>query len=265
MSKSILVRGAGDVGSAVAHGLLTAGYRVAIHDVPAPQYSRRGMAFVDAIYEGAAVLAGIRAKKASGPPAIPHMLACGKAIPITTDDFRAVLDAVRPDVLVDARMDKRAFPEDQLELAPLTIGLGPNFTATVTTHLAVETAWGPQLGRVVASGKTLSLEGEPRELGGHARKRFVYAPVGGTFTSARRIGEWIESGEVVACLSGADIHAPLSGFLRGLTRPGIEVRQGAKVVEIDPRRVGADLFGLGERPRRIAEGVLRAIRPVSKV
>lgn len=259
MNKTVLVRGTGDVGSAVAHGLFAAGYRVAIHDEAAPQFSRRGMAFVDAIYDGSAMLAGTMAKRAGGPKAILHMIACAKAIPVTTDDFRIVLDAVRPDVLVDARMAKRAIPERQLELAPLTIGLGPNFTAAVTTHFAVETAWGAQLGRVVASGKTRPLEGEPRDLGGYARERFVYAPVAGTFATDRRIGEWVEAGEVVAMLSGTAIYAPLSGFLRGLTRGSVGVLQGAKVVEIDPRRVGADLFGIGERPRRIAEGVLRAI------
>ncbi len=49
VSATVLVRGCGDVGSAVAHGLFGAGYRVLIHDDPGPAHTRRGMAFTDAL------------------------------------------------------------------------------------------------------------------------------------------------------------------------------------------------------------------------
>lgn len=38
-------------------------------------------------------------------------------------------------------------------------------------------------------------------------------------------------------------------------REGVMVRQGAKVLEVDPRGDPALCFGLGERPRRVAEAV----------
>jgi hypothetical protein len=37
------------------------------------------------------------------------------------------------------------------------------------------------------------------------------------------------------------------------------VEHGTKVIEIDPRSQDADIFGISERPRRIAEGVLEAL------
>ena len=49
----VLVRGSGDVGSAVAAVLHRAGYGVAIHEVAAPAAPRRGMAFADAVFDGA--------------------------------------------------------------------------------------------------------------------------------------------------------------------------------------------------------------------
>ena len=49
----VLIRGSGDVGSAVAHLLLRAGHGVVIHDVALPAAPRRGMAFADAIFDGA--------------------------------------------------------------------------------------------------------------------------------------------------------------------------------------------------------------------
>ena len=38
------------------------------------------------------------------------------------------------------------------------------------------------------------------------------------------------------------------------------MEQGTKVIEIDPRGDDADIYGIGERPRRIAEGVLAALK-----
>jgi xanthine dehydrogenase accessory factor len=54
--------------------------------------------------------------------------------------------------------------------------------------------------------------------------------------------------------------APLSGRVRGLVHDGAQVSKGAKLVEIDPRGEAAQVYGLGERPKRIAAGVLRAVQ-----
>jgi len=55
----VVVRGSGDVGSAVAHRLFGAGFAVILHDGPEPTTSRRTMAFTDAVFDGRAVLVGI--------------------------------------------------------------------------------------------------------------------------------------------------------------------------------------------------------------
>ena len=59
MGAHVLVRGAGDVGSAVAVLLYRAGYAVALHDAPQPVTPRRGMAFTDAVFDGSATLDGV--------------------------------------------------------------------------------------------------------------------------------------------------------------------------------------------------------------
>ena len=48
----ILVRGTGDVGSAVAHALFRAGHCVILHDMPMPAHPRRGMSYADALFNG---------------------------------------------------------------------------------------------------------------------------------------------------------------------------------------------------------------------
>lgn len=152
-----LIRGTGDVGSAVAVMLCRAGYRVVMHDAERPAHTRRGMSLVDALYDGCAELAGMLGKRARSRDDLTHMVRCGRAVPISPFDADGIVDVLRPDVVVDARMRKRSMPEDQRGLAETTIGLGPNFEAEVNVDVAIETAWGDELGAVVRAGKTKPL------------------------------------------------------------------------------------------------------------
>lgn len=256
----VLVRGSSDIGSAVAHALFCAGYSVAIHDSTQPVATRRRMAFADALFDGSARLAGIEARRLDGLPELYSCLQGRHTIPVTTLGLPHLLEVLRPAVLVDARMRKRQTPDEQRGLAPLVIGLGPNCTANANVDLAVETAWGEALGRVVGNGTTLPLSGEPRPIGGCARERYVYAPRAGTFITALELGDAVEQGQTVAHIGSETLLAPLSGHLRGLTRSGVTVASGTKVIEVDPRGPGAQISGIGERPGRIASGVLLALR-----
>jgi xanthine dehydrogenase accessory factor len=58
----ILIRGANDVGSAIAHRLFMAGNSVVIHEMPQPATTRRRMSFTDAVFDGSASLDGIEAQ-----------------------------------------------------------------------------------------------------------------------------------------------------------------------------------------------------------
>ncbi len=216
------------------------------------------MAFADAIFDGRTTLDGVEAIRVDDPEAVPAILASNIAVPVVVGDFTAVLRLIAPDVLIDARMRKRESPETQRGLAPLTIGLGPNFVAGHTTDVVVETSW-EQLGRVVTRGSTLPFRGEPRAIAGRARDRYVYAPVPGTLRTLYAIGQHVAAGEVIARIDGTLLAAPLSGVLRGLTHDGVPVAAGTKVIEIDPRGDPALVRGIAERPARIADGVLQAL------
>lgn len=254
-----LVRGAGDIGSAVALRLRSLGHAVVLHDDPRPSHPRRGMAFADAFFEDGCTLAGAFAKRASSAASLPNMRACGKALPVSDSPFGEVLAAVEPDVLVDARMHKHATPQPLRGLAPLAIGLGPGFVAGDNADLVIETAWGEDLGRVIRKGGSRTYSGEPRPLGGHGRERYVYAAVTGTFRTTLAIGDRVDKDETVARIEDTVILAPLSGVLRGLTHDGASVAIGTKVLEVDSRGDPAGAFGVGERPARIASGIIEAI------
>ncbi len=254
-----LIRGAGDIGSAIAHVLFRHGHRPVLLDDPAPNHPRRGMAFIDAVYDGAASLEGVLAKRVRDREDVPYMLNCTRAIPVLVQTLDAALALVTPDVLVDARMRKRGTPEMQRGLARLTIGLGPNFVAGKHTDLAVETRWGDDLGLVIAAGSTKPLAGEPNPIEGIGRERYVYAPVSGRLETGRNIGDTVAAGEVIGRLDAQLLVAPIAGCIRGLTRAGAWVERYDKIIEIDPRGDPSFAFGIGERPKRIAENVLATL------
>ncbi len=269
MSGLVVVLGVNDVASAVAHCLWTAGYPVVLASEPAPAVTRRGMAFADAVFDGEAELEGVRCWRVAGPAEVEQLLADRSAIPLVVGWAPAALvAALRPVVLVDARMRKWAQPERLRGLAPLTVGLGPGFVAGDHVDVAVETSW-EALGLVRWQGTNLPLAGEPREIGGRRRERYVYAPLAGCWRTERRIGELVAAGEVVAWIEAerdrrVEVRAPLAGAIRGLVRDGVWVEAGTKVLEIDPRGAEGRWQGLGERPLRIAEGVLTALAAIGR-
>jgi xanthine dehydrogenase accessory factor len=70
----------------------------------------------------------------------------------------------------------------------------------------------------------------------------------------------VEKGQEIAEIGSTTLTAPLDGVLRGVTRDGVPVASRTKVIEVDPRGADAEVRGISERPCRIADGVLKAIR-----
>jgi xanthine dehydrogenase accessory factor len=255
----VIVRGLGDIASAVAHLLYQEGFGVVIHDRPEPTTTRRRMAFADAAFDGRATLEGVDAVRVQDPKQASDLLATLRAIPVYVGPLDTLVRSVDPDVLVDARMRKHHDPEVQRGLARLTIGLGPSVVAGLHADVVVETSW-EGLGMVLWQGAALPLSGEPRTLGGHARERYVYAPRDGVFRTKAQIGDAVHRGQIIAEIGDAVLVAPLDGVVRGLTRDAVPVLARTKVIEIDPRSRADEVHGIGARPRRIAEGVLSAIQ-----
>ena len=251
-----LVRGAGDVATAVALRLRKEGHRVVCTELPRPTCLRRAVALAEAVYEGSWEVEGVRAVLARTPEEAEDILAAGE-IPILAPEGEA-LGVLKPDLLVDARMAKRNLGT-RIEEAPLVIGLGPGFSAGVDCHAAVETLNGPDLGRVYLSGSPLPPTHEPCRIGGVSSERVVRAPRAGAFWGFRRIGELVEAGTPVGGVAGEPLYAPCPGVVRGILRSGIEVRPGVKAVEIDPRIDRNVPFRVAERAWRIAGGVISAL------
>lgn len=70
----------------------------------------------------------------------------------------------------------------------------------------------------------------------------------------------VRQGQDIAEVGFITLTAPLDGVLRGLTHDGVPVTVGTKVIEVDPRGRTGEVRGITERPGRIAEAVLSALR-----
>jgi xanthine dehydrogenase accessory factor len=217
------------------------------------------MAFADAVFDGRASLEGIDAVRCRDVARVRNLLGSGRAVPVYVRDLGPLLANLKPTVLVDARMRKHAEPEVQIGYADLTVGLGPDLEPGRHASVVVETSW-ERLGEVITVGASLPLGGEPREIKGHSRARYVYAPFDGEFHTKARIGDLVRQGDEVGTIGSMSLVAPFDGALRGLTHDGVPVTVRTKVSEVDPRGEGAEVYGIGERPRRIAEAVLSVIR-----
>ncbi|MBI2454686.1 MAG: EF2563 family selenium-dependent molybdenum hydroxylase system protein [candidate division NC10 bacterium] len=256
---AVVIRGGNDIASAVAHRLFSAGYPVVILEAPQPLTVRRGMAYASAAYEGRVTLDGVTAEHAPSLERALELLTSHSAIPVVTGGDEEILAALDPRVIVDARLRKKERSISRVTDAPLVIGLGPGFTVGVEAHLAIETNRGPSLGRIITQGEADPYTGEPIEIAGHGKDRYLYAPRSGIFRTPLDLGSHVEAGEVVGRVDGEPLTAKLAGIIRGIVKDGLRVRAGTKLVDIDPRN---DLTYLSELSRKawiIADAVLTAV------
>ncbi len=256
----VLIRGVGDVGSAVAWALFQAGFCVISHEDRQPRTIRRKMAFCDALWLGECELEGVRAVRHDRVENVLSFAHSRLGVALYGGSFETLLATVRPDILVDARIQKFASVEALKGQAELSIGIGPGFVAREHVDVVIESCWGETLGEIIEKGSAVAPVAEPPALNGIGWERFVRAQVAGRFESELEIGQYVEAGTPIGRISGGRIVAPLSGFVRGLIMPGLSVIKGEKICEIDPRQEQARYRGLAERPSGIAKGVLQAIR-----
>ncbi len=86
------------------------------------------------------------------------------------------------------------------DMAPLTIALGPGFTAGQDVDAVVETKRGHRLGRIIREGSAIPNTGIPGVIGGYGAERVIHAQAAGVFMNVRKIGDLVEKGETIATI-----------------------------------------------------------------
>jgi len=258
MTGPVLIRGGGEMATGVAHVLHLTGMRVAITEIARPRAIRRLVAFAEAIPAGRTLIENITAEHVEAD-AVEAAWATG-TIPVLVDPGADLRHRFDFPVIVDAIMSKRNRGGTEIGWAPLVIGLGPGFEARRNCHLVVETFRGHELGRFYDWGCTRPDTGTPGELGGESERRVLRAPVSGIADPAVAIGETVRAGSAVVTVGAETVVSKLSGVVRGVIGPGVEVAAGEKIADIDPRGEAAYCTRISDKARLIGAGVLTAIR-----
>lgn len=263
MSAVVLVRGAGDLATGTILRLHNCGFRVLAVECARPSAIRRRAAFCEAVFDGTATVEGVTARLIDRIEQADAVWNAGE-IPLIVDETASCAAACAPAVLVDAILAKRNLGTTR-DMAPITIGLGPGFTAGGDVDAVVETMRGHRLGRVIYEGAALPNTGVPGSIAGFAAERVIHAPASGAMTFVRSpepvdIGSIVRKGQTIGFVGGVPVTATLDGVLRGLIREGYPVTEGLKIADIDPRAQEVqNCTTVSDKARAIAGGVLEAM------
>jgi len=258
----IIVRGGGDMATAVIHRLWRSGFRVLVLETDRPSAIRRQVSVSEAVYDGSATVEGMTAVRIDSADQCDDVWSAGN-IPLLVDPIGCCIKLMKPAVVIDALVAKRNLGMNR-SMAPLTIALGPGFAAGVDVDAVVETMRGHNLGRIIFDGCAQPNTGIPGKIGGYAAERVIHAPHAGRIRHLHAIGDYVNQGDLIAII--ADEHAEypvsatISGLIRGLIREGYDVTVGFKIADIDPRREEyANCFTISDKARCIAGSILELV------
>ncbi len=253
----ILIKGAGEMATGVAHRLFMAGFpKIVMTEIEKPLSVRRTVALAEAVYEGSFTVEGLTARlirSVSDAPAVWKM----NDVPLIVDPQWQTVADMKPDVVVDAIMAKRNTGTVKTE-AEFVVGIGPGFRAPVDCHVVIESNRGHDLGRVLLEGEAEPHTGVPGDFKGFTVERVLRSPHPGRVRHVKDIGDEVRTGDVILYIDDTPVTASIDGMLRGLIRD-IDVGSGEKVGDIDPRGRKEYCFTITDKARALGGGVLEAV------
>jgi len=258
----VLIRGAGEQASGVGWALAKAGFRVVMTEVAKPLMVRWPVCFGTAVEEGRWQVEEVTACRVESPVSDCETAWQAGEIPVLVDPDLKMLPVLKPLILVDAIMAKQNLGTKR-SMAPMTIGLGPGFTAGDDVHIVIETNRGHNLGRIIYTGAAQPNTGIPGEIKGISKDRVVYSPKTGIFRASRKIGEQVLAGdclgEIDDGIQAVNVVTRIDGVLRGLLRTNTEISAKVKLGDVDPRGHEEYCWTISEKARAIGAAVLLSI------
>ena len=262
MKDLIIVRGGGDLATGTIYKLYKCGFSVLILEVAKPSAIRRNVAFSEAVYQGTQTVEDVTCYRAESLAQAEVLLQEGK-LAVLADPKGEAISHFKPMAVVDAILAKKNLGTDR-SMAPITVALGPGFTAGEDVDAVIETKRGHNLGRVLWQGCAAPNTGIPGLIGGYDKERVIHCPAKGILRNVKNITDTVSKGETIAVVETEEgcvsVEATVDGILRGLIRDGYPVTVGFKMADIDPRADEYNnCFTISDKARCIAGGVLEAI------
>ncbi|NHN49094.1 EF2563 family selenium-dependent molybdenum hydroxylase system protein [Halostella sp. JP-L12] len=259
----VVVRGGGDLGSGVVYRLHQAGFPVVVTEVPRPTVVRRAVAFGAAMYEDEVSIEGVDARRAADVDEAIGVLE-DDAVPVLADPDAAIASELDAAVLVDAIMAKgRTDTGTRRDDADVVIGLGPGFEAGEDVDAVVETDRGHELGRAIYEGRANPYDGEPGERRGYTHERVLRAPGEGPWEPVVEIGDLVSAGDTVGHVGERAVKSEIDGLVRGLVHAGLDVEEGTKLGDVDPRGEDVDPAKISDKALCLGGGALEAVLKLS--
>lgn len=252
----VLVRGGGDIASGCIYRLKRAGYAVIVSEIAIPTMIRRDVCFGTAVHLGEMDLEHMKARHVSLKEALA--MAYTPVIPVVTSEYKEILKAVQPDIVVDAILAKKNLGTNSDD-AQLVVGLGPGFSAGQDVDVVIETMRGHSLGRCIYDGPALANTGIPGNVGGYTHERVMHAPCDGLFTAHSHIGDSLKAGDIVGYVNDTPVKAKIDGILRGILTSGLLVTKGFKLADVDARCQVSHCYTISDKALAIAGGLMEAI------
>ena len=252
----IIIRGAGDLATAVAIRLHNSGFRVICLETDKPTVIRRTVSFAQAVFDGKACVEGVSARLVSIDDIDKAF--SEDAIPVIVDPSGESIRTLHPEILIDAIIAKKNLGTRK-DMAPFTVALGPGFVAGEDVDCVVETARGHNLARLIYSGSAAPNTGIPGNIEGFTSERVIHSPCSGKFRSVKNIGDIVAKGDVIAEVGGMLVRATIDGMIRGLLHDGLDIPEHFKIADIDPRGSRADYLTCSDKARALGGAVLEAV------
>lgn len=261
----VVVRGAGDLATAVGIRLHNAGFDVVHLEVEKPTVIRRTVSFANAMFEGTSQVEGVVARRCDAADVL-RVLDEGE-VPVVADPDCKVIETLSPVAVVDAIIAKRNLGTNK-GMAPFTVALGPGFEAPKDVDAVIETQRGHRLGVVIKDGSAAPNTGVPGVIGGYGKERVMHSPACGVFRPVSEIGDIVEAGQTIAYVVSVEaenastsvpVVTPIAGKVRGMLHGGLEVPVGFKVADVDPRGASTDHLTCSDKARAISGSVLEVI------
>jgi xanthine dehydrogenase accessory factor len=255
---TIVIKGAGEMASAVAWRLYMANFKkILMLEAAQPMAVRRKVSFCEALHDGSQIVEGVEAIMAGAIGSIHAAWEQGR-IAVASDPKWLLSQQVRPKVVVDAILAKKNIGTRMAD-AELVIGLGPGFSAGQDVHMVIETNRGHDLGRILTTGSAQANTGVPGAIAGFTEERVLRAPVAGLFETTRSIGDLIKAGDFIGTVAGQEISSRIDGVIRGLIRSETKVTRGLKIGDVDARGQKQSCHTISEKARAIGGSVLEAV------
>lgn len=250
-----IVRGGGDLATGVIYRLWRAGFKVLCLETEVPLAIRRSVSAAQAIFDGSCSIEGMMIKKINSFQCTDKS---SNTVEILVDPYGSSIMKMCPDVLIDAVIAKRNLGTSK-DMAPLVLALGPGFSAPEDVHAVIETKRGHYLGRVITNGTAIPNTGIPGMEMGYTTERLLRAPADGKLATDHCIGDKVRKGDLIGRIDGVSFYAGIDGVLRGLIHPSVQVVEGLKIGDIDPRNEPEHCNTISDKALAIAGGVLEAL------